>query len=353
MVTCSPSVNVTVTNGQCTAGVIYSVSVSNPGVDIGRHNWGLIDGILKWLGSDPSYTRWLPLAFSPQVSSQPFRTANSANLPQPWGNMTCIYGIHAEQEVHQDLTGGGIFFIPFSVYNGPTQGTPLLSLAHGSTTLDTVIVDTNGDRIHVNNPAPSSGPPPTSQSPLVAHTDVFFDVAGLNTGTSSAITLTNAGPPGSMKQRGNYKYVFVDNKLASIEDTFGNKQTFTYGTSPYLTVSDLTSGRHLFFYMGSGGYIDHVVAPYYGGSSPATTTRLDYDSTGHMTACRVYFQNGTTSPVHEDLYAYSGDQIVTANHDNRIEASTFVSAPSKDAFGFDIWRVASTTYGDSNDSSSS
>lgn len=51
-------------------------------------------------GSDPSYTRWLPLAFSPVVTTQPFRVRPGA-LPAPWGNVACMYAI---QVVAEDLT---------------------------------------------------------------------------------------------------------------------------------------------------------------------------------------------------------------------------------------------------------
>jgi hypothetical protein len=47
--------------------------------------------------TDPTYTRGLPLAFSPQMMSQPFRYLPGA-LPVPWGNINCMYSMALRQE---------------------------------------------------------------------------------------------------------------------------------------------------------------------------------------------------------------------------------------------------------------
>jgi YD repeat-containing protein len=261
--------------------------------------------------------------------------------------MNCNFGIHIDQQIDMSLRGGGIFFIPSSIASGPQARAPLAPMALGSTSFDTVIVDANGDRINFSDPSP-----PLVATSRTAHTDVFSSVESLGT----TITVTHAGPPGAMRQKGNYKYVFSGDYLQSIEDTFGNKQTYTYGvspTDPYLTVTDLTSSRQLLFYKGSTGYIESVVAPYLGTSTPAVTTRLTWDSDGHMTSSRVYFQNTTSSPVHEDVFTYSGDELIGVQKDDEVQTSTFVNAQSKDAYGFEVPMLSSTTYGDSGDTTGS
>jgi YD repeat-containing protein len=57
------------------------------GRDQAAHNAGAI----QTGGTDPTFTRWLPLSFSPSISSHPFRQSSRA-LPAPWGNIDCFYG---------------------------------------------------------------------------------------------------------------------------------------------------------------------------------------------------------------------------------------------------------------------
>ena len=100
----------------------------------------------------------------------------------------------------------------------------------------------------------------------------------------------------------------MNDRLQSIQDAFGNEQTFSYDGNPggaYLVVHDQTSGRELYFYIGANGYIDRVVASYPGtNGSPAVTTRLTYDGTGHLTGNKVYFQNNVSGPVHQEVFTY-------------------------------------------------
>src|SRR5687767_4525077 len=44
-----------------------------------------LEGNICANGSDPTFTRWIPLSFSPVVSSQIFRV-KSGHAPAPWGN---------------------------------------------------------------------------------------------------------------------------------------------------------------------------------------------------------------------------------------------------------------------------
>jgi len=101
---------------------------------------------------DPSFTRWLPLAFSPSISSQPFRNHAGA-LPAPWGNVNCTYSIAMRREANPanpDLEGQTELYIPtgLGVYTG--DGQTLLhqeSYIYGGFNGDSVVATQKGATI--------------------------------------------------------------------------------------------------------------------------------------------------------------------------------------------------------------
>ena len=177
-------------------------------------------------GSDPTFTRWLPLSFSPTANSQVFRNHSGA-LPAPWGNLNCAYSIALRPESatpNLDLSGVSLFSAP----SGNTFKT--LTMPNQQLIPAYAITDAPGDRL-------------VFDSNLKAHTDVHSTLMR----TMSGYSLTNAGPPGAMKSLGHYTYQFDANgNLLSITDDANNQQTLTYSGN-VLTVTDVSSGRSLVF----------------------------------------------------------------------------------------------------------
>jgi YD repeat-containing protein len=342
-----------VIHGGYFVGTGYNVTVYDLGLDMGRHNGGAggvaTDGSKTHTSSDPTYTRWLPLAFVPHVNTQPFRTDASTALMAPWGNMACAYSIAVRRESQPDRNGAGNYYLP------PHLGSTIVAKTSKP---GFVITDADGDRL-------------TFDENFTPDSDVKCDVSS----TQAGITLSNAGPPGSINERGEYLYVFervpdADGpnhpyyyspaRLLSISDRHGNSQTLDYGGSlgpgnPYLVVTDHTSNRQIFFYTGANGYISRQVAPAGFGPSaqPAVTTEVLTDGAGHMTRLRVHTGGLSGLLVREELYSYTGDQLLFVTKDGVVEANTYVNSPAKDAFGGDILRLATTRLGSLTDYTSS
>ena len=303
-------------------------------------------------GTDPTYTRWLPLAFSPQMSSYPFRYQAGA-LPGPWGNINCMYSLSVRQELllpNLDLNGSMLDILPGpgadGTYNNP--GPPYIPMkpvfVPGYS-----IIDANGDRVVFSA---SNGP--------------FSDVHSTLVNQGNGVwQLTKAGPPGAIRQKGNYTYTFqqtnppntspLQTQLISIQDDLGNTQTLNWIAGGYMTVNDSSSLRRLVFSGPAGGYFTSVDAPEPGGG-PHTHTTLTYDSTGHCTAVNVY-AGGSSLLLHSDTFTYggpNGDSVTTAQQG--VSTTSFNYATDTyglDPFGLAIPRLTSTTYGAAGDSSSS
>ncbi|WP_395145885.1 hypothetical protein [Armatimonas sp.] len=202
--------------------VAYGRAVMRIGFQIEGKDNG--KGIANYTGkaSDPSYTRWVPLAFSPNLNSQPFRTQQGA-LPKPWGNIDCLYSIRQRQENNADNPGQIIKY-----WHPEVNGSAISSSGAW-----TVVYDANGDRLCWLF---GSIPEPGVKSELV--------------GTE----LRHAGPPGAMRQRGNYTYKFSsEGNLLWFKDDHGNQQTLTWVPNGNLYVSDSSSGRSLLFERFPGG----------------------------------------------------------------------------------------------------
>ncbi len=339
------------------------ISAFVAGKDMSRNNGAYgtgIDGNGKAASSDPTFTRWLPLAFSPSISSQPFRN-ELAHLPVPWGNINCMYspGIHVEYSPDENGTGNWYRPPGFDSENGGNGAGQITDNTRGFKA-SYVLIDANGDRI----PLGPNLQPTTS----------------INSNFSGS-TLTNAGPPGHMRERGHYTYTFetaptlppdppadeplppyppippAAARLLSIADDLGNRQTLTYnpdgqggsGSSspPYLTVSDLTSGRQMRFYR-FNGFIVEVVAPSLTPNVPAITTTLLPDGQGRYTAVAVHNGGGGGPVVRQDTYAYNGDSATVIWQGGVKQTNTYVDSPSKDLFGAPIRRLASSTMGNSS-----
>jgi hypothetical protein len=164
----------------------------------------------------------------------------------------------------------------------------------------TVITDASGDRLVFGD----QGAP---------YPDIHSTFAGGG--------LSDAGPPGGMKGKGNYAYTFqttsgmgqlLKARLSTIQDSVinpstgqPNKQTLYWNdaaglNTPFLTVMDSSSGRQLLFYRNAEGYVNKVVAPADGLGTPFTRTELEWAG-GRMIRMRVYQGTGTT-PLSDEVY---------------------------------------------------
>jgi RHS repeat-associated protein len=310
----------------------------------------LVDGGIIYHGTDPTHTRWLPIAFSPVVTSQPFRQTAGA-IPAPWGNLHCAYSLAVCREPanpNLDLFGGGLFYLPSpgagGTYNAPSAPyLPKLPTA-GAFVPYYSVFDSTGDRLSWN-------------SSLVPAADVRSTFVALADGT---FELRNAGPPGAIKQKGIYTYKFSTlsgtpgkAKLLSIGDDRGNLQTLTWGTG--LTVTDNSSGRQMTFTPGAGGYFTAADAPGAGGL-PGVHTTLTFDGGGHLTERKVFLTGGMT-PVFTDTYGYggpNGDGITSVSKGGTTTTMTYYADNLvPDPFDLAIPRISSASYGSAGDSSSS
>lgn len=277
---------------------------------------------------DPSFTRWLPLSFSPQVSSQPFRT-RLGPLPPPWGNLHCTYSIALREDLNLDLNGRSL--------ESPGGITPRYSLT-----------DADGSRL-------------VFDSGLVPHTDVRSRLVRLADGRYQ---LRQAGPPGQMGQRGRYTYTFEAlagtpgvGRLLSIEDDLGNRHTCVWTSSGayFLSVTDSSSGRQLLFKAGPSSYLDQVDATANEGSAPAVRTSVSFDTGGHLTQVQVY-GGGTSTPTHTATFGYggpNGDSVVSDAQGVSVTRQSYISSPAKDPLGLPIPRLSQSTEGDAADTTSS
>ena len=307
--------------------------------------------------TDPAFTRWLPLAFSPQIDSAPFRYQTGA-LPPPWGNINCAYSMAVRQEPpvsddglpnpNFDLDGAYLQLYPSpdaaGDYNNPRGPYRVIPDSDPDLILPAYsITDASGSRLVFDQ----------------AYTP-FSDIH--STYSSGSGQLTNAGPPGDLKERGLFTYTFQPLSgspgmgcLSSINDLFGNAQTLTYGGYPYLTVSDSSSGRSLRFYLGANGYIGSVdsVGP---NGEIYNHAVLTMDGTGHLTQDAVY-PYGSNTATHTDSWSYggpNGDSVTGATEGIVSSSFTYgsdVLAP--DPFKNPVPRMTSASYGASGDNSSS
>lgn len=318
-------------SGQASVDVEFELT----GLDGLRDKWlKAVSGASSWLTSDPSYTRWLPLAFSPTVSSMPFRGIDG-NLPLVWGNIHCAYSVGIYREKNPDVNGAGNYYLP------PSAGSNLIQNTK-STLPGYVLLDANGDRL-------------TFSDTFQPASDIKSDFSA----TSSGYTLSNAGPPGQMSERGFYTYKFAafpstnandpqPARLVSIEDVFGNMQVCTYpGGTTYMVVSDLTSGRQLIF-NALNGHITEVIAPFVGSTNVYSRTALAWDGAGHLSDLNVYSGVGGASLLHNH-YEYEGDSPSVVQQENVTQVNAYALSPAKDAFGFPIRRLASQLVGSTSD----
>jgi hypothetical protein len=74
--------------------------------------------------SDPTFTRALPLSFSPSIDSQPFRYQASPTLEAPWGNVRCFYSIAIRSDTNLDQPNYDYLYTVSptgTTYNTPTS----------------------------------------------------------------------------------------------------------------------------------------------------------------------------------------------------------------------------------------
>lgn len=336
------TIPVSVPGGSSISSASFSFQFSPMGLDMGRNNGSLgtiLDGIIQSANQDPSYTRWLPLDFSPVINSAPFKGVDG-NLTPLWGNAHCAYSIGIYREISPDNNGAGNYYFP------PSQGGRIERNTKGVST-GYVLLDANGDRLTFN-----SAFQPAS------------DIRSTFSATANDFTLSNAGPPGHLRERGSYTYKFAafpsqnqndpqPARLQSIEDVYGNKQTCVYpnsGGQPYLIVTDLTSNRQLLF-NASNGYITELIVPYIGTTTPYVRTVLGRDSLGHVTSVSIF--SGAGGPaVQQTIYQYENHTPILIQRGNIIQQMAYVSSPSLDVFGEPIRRLSLAQYGSTMDTTS-
>ena len=287
-------------------GASVSIYVSLSGQVPGRFHLPAVTGAQTTTHTDPTFTRWLPLSFSPSLDSQPF--AEEGNfLAAPWGNIHCAYSLAVNQvrtptsdPLNFDLNGSSVLYgksIDVDS-NGRLQFGERRVFANGDPfEAAFVLTDANGERLLFADEAHGFQSRNDVLSVLTRETDPVS--------LAQNFVLSSAGPPGAIKSKGEYRYVFetvsdflspVRTRLKSLSDRHGNQQTLNWGQGGILTVADQTSGRSLVFEGTPGGYVTAVTAP--GGN----TTQLTFNS-GHLSALKV-FAPGANSPLTTETYAY-------------------------------------------------
>ncbi len=238
---------------------------------------------------DPSFTRWLPLSFTPTLNSQPVRYAPGP-LSAPWGNVNCPYSISLHADAHPDLPWHSIAFDTNGNVIPPSDFAPAYA-----------IIDADGHRLRFN-------------SSLTSYSDVHSVLAKQADGT---YVLSHAGPPGALEERGYYSYTFeatpesrsLSARLISIQDDAGNQQTLNWNSSgpTFLTVLDSSSGRSLTFATPgvptSHSYLATVTA--YDATLPVAgaVTQTQFDSGGHLINISTYAGDGT-GPYRTQAFTY-------------------------------------------------
>ncbi len=308
----------------------------HPGSGGGSGPGGDMSGNNTAAAPDPSFTRWLPLSFSPQINTQPFRTQAGALRP-PWGNVNCYYSMSFQQEPalpNYDVSGESALYVPKGY--GGYQTLP------GDFVPAFTITDADGERLIFD-------------SGMNPYRDIHSTLT-YNAGTG-VYTLSNAGPPGALKAVGHYSYTFVAGRLTSISDDVGNSQNCVYSTSdPFLRVTDVTSGRSLAFHsLSGGGYISAVDA--LGPNNAINThTVLTYDANGHMTSLKVYDAGGINL-FNQAIYNYggvNGDAITSKTEGVSVTSYAYTTDSNiPDPFNLSNDRLASSTFGSAADTSSS
>jgi hypothetical protein len=191
--------------------------------------------------SDPSFTRWLPLAFtvhSPHLAFKMNAHTNSA----PWGNIDTPYSIALRRDTSWGQAGVPHYQnrIPPELEMSPP---PPPRLSDGATPMLS-ITDADGGRLLFN---------PATLQPTQ---DIRSELVALPGG---GYELRNAGPPGALKARGYFTYRFealpasatssIPARLLRISDELGNNHQLVWKASgnPFLTVTDSSSARRLLF----------------------------------------------------------------------------------------------------------
>ena len=188
---------------------------------------------------------------------------------------------------YPDLDGQSEIYVPSGVYGNFNAPTAPYSPLPGSFVPYYVITDANGDRLVFDR----------NWHP---YDDIHSTVSYL----AGTLTLSGAGPPGTLKAVGTYTYTFqvsaVDKISAEpisaylitiaepLDVLHSNTQTLQWGSgATFLTVLDSSSGRTLVFHANANGYLSGVNAPMANSNAPYTHTGLSFDGVGHLTALQV------------------------------------------------------------------
>jgi len=220
----------------------------------------ICSGSFHATGKDPITTRGWPLMTNIHVDTHHDERNRSM------GNAIFTYDIHVVEEYAHVVTASAITLEPIKRFT---------------------VVDGDGARLDFGriNEAPVRG----------------FKVFSDFTKTASGYTLSNAGAPESIDERGNFTYYFnTEGRLQEIVDPQNNRQVLTYdvNTRRLARVDDINSKKYLTFdYEPTGQYITRITengGPY---------TVLSYNSNWNLIRWRVYNEDGTVA------YTYSIDYL--------------------------------------------
>jgi YD repeat-containing protein len=300
--------------------------------------------------SDPSFTRWLPLAFTVHSPHLAFKM-NAHTNGSPWGNIDTPYSIALRRDTSWGQVGVPHYQnrIPPELAMSPT---PPPRLSDGATPMLS-ITDADGGRLLFH---------PTTLQPTQ---EIRSELVALPTG---GYELRHAGPPGALKSRGYFTYRFealptsatssAPARLLNISDELGNSHQLVWKASgnPFLTVTDSSSSRRLLFYRnGASGYLTYVDAPVMTGTTPFVRTRIILDTLGRITRLAVY-EGTSTVALRTQNFTYSSDYLYAlASHSAQGIDQNFTYAPSgiRDDFDNEIPLLSSLVIGDVTDFSGS
>ena len=330
-------------------GIEWWVDFAIEGVNLNRFNRpdNSMGGGNSGHGHDPTFTRWLPLAFSPYISGQPIHYA-PGDLPTPWGNMTCMYSLALQQEPDGATDGDGTttLYYPLAGPNGYDPSNPAhygfaTAPSSNATAPKYVITDAQGGRLLYDA---GWGAFPNVHSTLTRLGNGLFK-------------LSQAGAPEDLASKGRYTYTFqqvssgaalLQARLISIKDEQGNEQTLSWGDAsnpllPLLAVTDQTSHRHLLFNAGPNGRIGAVIATENDGTTPHTRTDVQFDMTGHFTEIDVKSGDGSVT-YSTETFGYNGDALIANSYGFTTIGYTVVADnTSLDPFGNPTPRVEAIT----------
>jgi YD repeat-containing protein len=229
---------------------------------------------------DPVPTRGYPLKNNIHVNSQ------AVNFTRPMANASFTYDIHVREETVYDINGV------------PSQRR--------------MLVDGDGARYDYGEWFGAIVPEPGAYA--------IFTQNGNGT-----YTVSEAGPPESIKEAGNFTYNFDSSgRLLTITDPSGNQQSLVYdGSQQLIRVDDVSSGKKIEFTWASGAI--STVTENGGGA----VTALTYTG-GRLTNLAV--SNASSGTAYTAAFGYSSGRLSSFTRDgdpNTTVNFTYYEAPAR------------------------